>query len=347
MAFQKKKAPPFYWLSIPFALLVSIVYTILLFYFIKPSSKHFITDEYKGVEMLCPRGLKYKEVRVSPGEKLRAVFASQFDVIADTENGDRIAIGDFNLMSNLQLPDYNINFSHYVKKRREGGTFVGMHIDEIINEYGDYFLCDKKRGVYEFNHIVAVDDEDKYIGLVVTTDKQGIVSKEEFKDKSWNLYGLLPFYEDIITLNILNVRAFGLNYSDTNFLLSLFIVLLFFAIPATAYIPYKEELGDTRDLPTILVLILSTYTFIVEYIITVSFIELTHSWWLITLPFAILLSFFFWGVQIGNFIDKVSYYCEKCHSKNSHYYEWIVLDEKYHYEYVNHEERRLQGGSIN
>lgn len=35
--------------------------------------------------MLCTRGLKYKEIRVAPGEKLQAVLASQFDIIADTE----------------------------------------------------------------------------------------------------------------------------------------------------------------------------------------------------------------------------------------------------------------------
>lgn len=339
MAYSRKKAPFVLWFTIPFAIVCSLLYAVVVLFMTDADAINLLTDDNPGIRTTAKKEYinKYNNTeKVASGESLHAICRKGKYVLVDKANGNRVAVEKDNLdLDVTKLPKYNSGFEYYVRGNKNGELFIGKHINDVVKEVGSYNYCNKRTGTYEFEHVTLVDGKNKYSYWTLITDKAGIVKEASFHYERWNLYGILPFYDSIVSMNIFNTRCSGVLSDNKVTWYDLFVFFLLMATPIATYIPKKKKIGDTRVLPSAFVLVYGIYSFIVEYIFIISFVELSHSYWLITLPLAMVVAFSFSTVQISLILDNVAVYCDKCGAKNSLYTTRKKLGESSHYEYTS------------
>lgn len=338
MAYSTKTASFTLWLSLPLAILCSLLYTAVILFATERDALNLVTEDHPGVDVTAKTEIIYNETRkIAPGEHLHAICYKGAFVVVDLSNGDRITVEEDKLNGDLtDLPVFNSGFDYYIKGDKEGSTFIGRHIDDVINEVGSYLTCDKQAGRYFFDHVALVDGADKYLQLALIVNSNGVVTKATTYYDRWNIYGLLPFYESVVCMNIFNTRCSGIYRDEIGFLYGLLVFLFIMAAPAATYIYKKEEIGDTRALPSAFLSIYGLYSAVLEYILVISFVEFSHDWWLITLPLTLFVAFGFSIIRLVEMQNCIVVYCDKCGAKNSLYVTRKKLEERYHYEYTNY-----------
>lgn len=342
MAYSTKKAPFVLWLTIPFAVVCSMLYVVVVLIMTDADADaiNILTDDNPGITTTAKKGYRYTTYnnteKVAPGERLHAICRKGAYVLVDKANGNRIAVEKENLdLDVTELPYYNSGFEYYVRGGKDGELFIGKHINDVVKEVGSYNYCNKQTGTYEFAHVTLVDGKNKYSCWTLITDRAGVIKEASFRYESWNLYGILPFYDSIVPMNIFSTRCSGILGDRAITWYELIVFFLLMATPIATFVPKKKEIGDTRLLPSVFVYVYGIYSFVIEYILIISFVEFSHRFWLITLPLAIVVAFFFSIVQISLILSNVAVYCDKCGAKNSLYTTREKLGETYAYEYVS------------
>lgn len=124
------------------------------------------------------------------------------------------------------LEKLNENFTYNICKKKLDAC-IDKDLDSLLAVTGDYVTA--MGNVYEFPHLIAVEDDHRIQGVTVATDNHGIVKNIWYneKERSENIFCKLPFYEEIACRNLYaSIDMTGNN----SFLDRMFMVLVNFGI---------------------------------------------------------------------------------------------------------------------
>ena len=306
---------------------------------------HYLTKELNIKDYSVNGGAFVEVTAVIPADTpvyplyyLRANGKGEYSdayILCEDLAGNRFAVHQSHVspdVSALKLKALNPDYHHYVMDD-EIKDFIGKHISEVVKEWGDYTYSLKKTNntkYYIFNHITLAGTIDREESPQLITDMTGVVIDKAVGNVSKNLFGILPFYDNILTINLLKGKMFfdDLDMFDNHKKDGFFIMLLIYFIYALVYSLIAGiicfGLMHIKKIPNkILEALLVLMCVVCGYILTVSVMEHFHEIW--------ILVFFSMGICV------VCYYfshrliglkkrCPKCNAINSVKTEKIVMD---------------------
>lgn len=218
------------------------------------------------------------------------------------------------------------NYIHYASD-----DIIGLSIDDVKKLWGDYMMCKKAEGendgnpIYFYPQIQYVFDNYTTFGTKLYADENGMIKSIESKlPAHHNLFGKLPFYKDILNLNLQEYVRKPLwrdeaefSNSDPGFFTALLFGLIWLALVVAAVtavifainyiVKYFRPKGSNIPLFIIysIILVLALYPSVI-YILQ----YYHNAWWVLVL--FVPASFVFpW-----NIIGTVLAQCPECHSSN-------------------------------
>ena len=306
---------------------------------------HYLTEEL-NIKDYPVNGGAYIEVTavipagtpVYPLYYLRANGKGEYSdayVLCEDLAGNRFAVDQSKVspdVSALQLKALNPDYHHYVMDD-EAKDFIGMHISEVVKEWGDYTYSLKKTNntkYYIFNHITLAGTIDREESPQLITDMTGVVIDKAVGNVSKNLFGILPFYDNILTINLLKGKMFFddldkfYNHGKESFLIMLLIYFVYASIYSLIAGIICFGLMHIKKIPNSAIKVLFVSMCVIcGYILTISLMEHFHEIWILVF-FSMgicLVCYYFSHRLIG--LEKR---CPKCNAINSVKTEKIVMD---------------------
>lgn len=298
----RKQKSKLSWIRNPLFYVPMIGICVYLVFF--RSHSNTIVDD-KDIPVYCTlTDSEQKQVRL-------LCWVSDSILVEDTV-GNRFAVGkeDVSCTNSIILKKLNPDYEYYIKMKSPETLFRDMTIDEVVQKAGSYIYADVAKGEYSFPQVVAVHGKIRYHGLTVFTGEDGKVASIRLDGKtSSNWFGALPFYADIVSLNMytagsqpilqdlpepekskgvlmwLLIAAWNIVKFLLAILLYFFFTMVVFAIPLCILFPVVRLLSLMKSAPNSLVkTIIWSVGLAVVYVITIAQVDGTHSLWLITLP---------------------------------------------------------------
>lgn len=127
---------------------------------------------------------------------------AEYKWCVEDEAGNRFAVNKAHLFGDPSLlkainPSYG-----YVYK---GLSLNGQKLTDISDKAGDYIYAAVDSGYYVFPQIVLAEGKDRYKGVFLCVDENGIVTDtKNLHAPQSNLYTRLPFFDRIVALNLIN-----------------------------------------------------------------------------------------------------------------------------------------------
>lgn len=259
------------------------------------------------------------------------------DILVEDPVGNRFEVEeeDLNCSGNFVLQEFNPEYEYYIKVNSPETLFTGMTIDEVVKVTGDYVYGDVEQGEYSFPYVVAVQGKIRHYGLKIFTGSDGKVEMVDIGARtSSNWFGALPFYSDIVSLNMFTAFStpilqdlsedeesggiiswlLGVIWGIIKFVLFILLYFVFifvvFAIPLCILFPILRLFSFLKSVPNWLITTtVWTIGVIIVYVITIGQVEGTRSVWLLTMPICLTVGF----SVIGYFYLKINdYRCPEC-----------------------------------
>lgn len=316
------------WLKSPLLYLPLIAIGVYLTFF-RPYSNNIVKGNKTNL---------YCTTAEPQATQLRLICWISDDILVEDAAGNRYTIEpeSLNCTDSIVLKTFNSEYEFYVKMESPQTLFRGMTIDDVVGKVGDYVYGDVERGEYSYPYVVAVQGKTRHYGVTVFVGGDGRVESIELGERtSSNWFGALPFYPEIVSLNMLTATStpilhnppetgksrgfFGwLLYAAWNIikfflLIALYFLYVFvvFAIPLCVLFPILRLFTFIKSVPNrFITIVVWTIGLALVYIITISQVEGTRSIWLITLPINLFVGIwtiilFYKAVDEGR--------CPQCH----------------------------------
>lgn len=161
----------------------------------------------KSIRMHNPSAKNYLE-KGTPVRVLGRYAEDREDgYIIETLDGERYTTTYLENVKGIPEQYVNVLHTHYVKDL----LVKGQHIGNFIEKWGDYTECtaswisDTKKRAYVFPQVSQVSNGQVSQGSKVITDQDGrIIDIYPCIEGHSNAFGKLPFFDDIIALNLQN-----------------------------------------------------------------------------------------------------------------------------------------------
>lgn len=212
------------------------------------------------------------------------------------------------------LDEFNEKFTYNISKRKLDAC-LGMKLDSLLLVAGDYVTA--IGNIYEYPHLIAIEDGYRTHGVKVVTNELGIVKEICYDDdgRSGNLFGYLPFYDDIACMNL--YASIGMTGSNSLFerffmlLVNFFILwLIIFIFSRTVGIMTSgNDLDEFNKWTVKIIAIIVAIPTVYCYMLAV--LDFYHDIWLLVIIFmvsTIIYAYNFGFEKSGNSI----YMCPKC-----------------------------------
>lgn len=285
--------------------------------FFRPHSNNIVND--KDIKVECT-------ITSSPQTQVSLICWVSDRLLVENAAGDRFAVSkeDVSCTNSIILKKFNPDYEYYIKMESPETLFRNMTIDEVVQKVGSYIYADVAKGEYSFPQVVAIHGKTRYHGLVIFTGKDGKVASVKLNDKtSSNWFGALPFYADIVSLNMYTAGSQPIlqdvpepeeskgvlmwllvaAWNIVKFILAIILYFLFsivvFAVPLCILFPILRLLSLMKSASNILVsTVVWSIGLAVVYVMVIAQVDGTHSLWLITLPINVFV-----GIML------IAYFC--------------------------------------
>lgn len=306
---------------------------------VKEDAKAYIYD-YVGTDKAWL--LKGTDTTIPAGTELKAVAeCSTYEWAVEDNAGNRFAIKKTSVDGDVSGLKAIRDGYHHVYR---GMTLNGRRLADICKEAGDYIYADVNAGKYYFRQIVLANGSDRYDGVLLTVDGNGIVTNTEPTNPARsNLYTVFPFFDRIISLNLLDkfvpfsadadlevLESFSLKQVGSSILNFFISIVLLFAIIFASFIVIAFVIGVTFGAGNLVFNAIGHFTrlknsviYVMEYIymipctyvILFSVLYFFNDFWVLVLPVVI-------GLLVWMFILVENYSvrgarCTKCRSLNT------------------------------
>lgn len=161
----------------------------------------------KSIRMHNPSAKNYLEKGTSVRVLGRYAEDREDGYIIETLDGERYTTTYLENVKGIPEQYVNVLHTHYVKDL----LVKGQHIGNFIEKWGDYTECttswisDTKKRAYVFPQVSQVSKGQVSQGSKVITDQDGkIIDIYPCIEGHSNAFGKLPFFDDIISLNLQN-----------------------------------------------------------------------------------------------------------------------------------------------
>ncbi|WP_163266416.1 hypothetical protein [Dysgonomonas sp. 216] len=306
-----------------------------------------------------------------PENNLQAICWMRSTILVDDAAGNRYSIekGQLNCNDNIdKLKAFNYHFERFIKMDSPETLFQDMTINEIVEKHGDYIYANTASGEYSFPQIYLVSGSKRYQGLTVYVGADNKVSGIRYGDESSNWFGSLPFYADIVSLNLFPSFSGGILQSKEDpgssnifmilletvwnliklvlvlilyfiFVIAVVIVPLFIVLPVFRFMSGKELISN-KIINTLVVIVGA----VISYIIIVALTDCSRSLWLLTFPIGIAAAV----MTIISFMAAVTHdRCPKCNKEKALLHERVyVSTEKYPERIQDYKKRDKRYGGI-
>lgn len=229
------------------------------------------------------------------------------------------------------LEDLNESYTYNISKEKLERYF-DCALDSLLPLTGDYVTG--IANIYEFPHLVAVGDGERYHGVrIVTNEFRYIQDIQYYEDgHSRNLFGKLPFYEDIACKNL--CASVGITGSNSlwdralmvavNFLFLTLIVFLFTRAAQIIILRWgiRHTLvkWTTRILHWALLLPLL-------YIYMMAILDFYHGLWVLVFLYLLSLIIGFYQISFENSAKSI-YMCPSCKKYGVYHPQKVVISRK-------------------
>ena len=319
-----------HWLKSPLLYVPLIGISVYLMFF-RPHSNNIISDD---TNVYCST--------TESEAKFRLICWASGGILVDDAAGNRFVIDKEKIQcdDSIVLKKFNPKYEYYIKMESPETLFRGKTIDEVVEKIGDYIYGGVAQGEYLFPQVVAVQGKVRHYGLTVVTGEDGKVTSAKCgEETSSNWFGALPFYSDIVNLNMFT--AFSepilqdvpeaeeskgiigwLLHAVWNLIKFVLFILLYFvfifivfAIPLCIIFPILRLFTFIKSVPNWLIsATVWIIGLIIVYVITIAQVEGTRSVWLITMPINLfvglyIITIFYVAVENGR--------CPKCRKDNA------------------------------
>jgi hypothetical protein len=273
-------------------------------------------------------------------EQLRLFCEISGGVLVEDAHGNHFIVDKENISYDdpVVLKRFNPDYEFYIKKSK-AMLFHDMTLADVLKKTGSYICADVQAGKYEFPQVVVMEGKTRHYGLTVFIGSDGSVQATEYGERTGsNWFGSLPFYSDIVSLNM--VTAFSepileripeaepsrgilgwllmALWNIVKFILFLLLYLLFAAlVSAVALIPIlplRHFLYSIKSMPASLIdLMLYGVGVVLSYVVVLAQVDGTHSIWLLSLPIHGIAAF----LILVTYATEDAGKCPKCRKENA------------------------------
>lgn len=284
---------------------------------------------YTVVKECHGAGLNHNRVPLSPGMQVRPITEIKFlrgdyNMLVQTDDGSRIIAFSEDMdrpMVSQAEKVINIEFRNYDKLAAT--ELVGKRVNAATDRWGDYMYNYVYEGMhkYAFPQIMLVNDGRYLNGVELIVNPEGVIEKvQSIKGEQRNLFGSLPFYDNILSMNVMqwlmpgqwielddSLPSRGIMPSVGYSLLIYFIVSVILALICAAI--YALVYRVFQNIRGYIFALLLVAAFVVQYVLLISLLDYySAGWWLSIIPLIGFTALPFYALA-----GMDSETCPKCH----------------------------------
>lgn len=229
------------------------------------------------------------------------------------------------------LEDLNESYTYNISKEKLERYF-DCELDSLLPFTGDYVTG--IANIYEFPHLVAVGDGERYHGVRIVTNEFRYIQDIQYYEEghSRNLFGKLPFYEEIACKNL--CASVGITGSNSlwdralmvavNFLFLALIVFLFTRTARIIILRWGNRYALVKWITRILLWVLLLP---VLYIYMMAILDFYHGMWVLVFLYLLSLIIGFYQISSENSAKSI-YMCPSCKKYGVYHPQKVVISRK-------------------
>lgn len=229
------------------------------------------------------------------------------------------------------LEELNESYTYNISKEKLEHYFY-CELDSLLPLTGDYVTG--IANVYEFPHLIAVGNGERYQGVRVITNEFRYIQDIQYYEEghSRNLFGKLPLYEAIACKNL--YASVGITGSNSlwdrilmvaaNFLYLTLIVFLFTRISKIIILRWGEKNAAVKWAAQILLWVILLP---VLYIYMLAILDFYHGMWILVFLYLFSLLIGFYQISSENSAKSI-YMCPECKKCGVYHPKKVVIKRK-------------------
>ena len=166
-----------------------------------------------AAEVYCFTAKKYT---VKKGELVTPQFIYPYSdgmqIIVEDRQGSRFSVPlsaiDRSKLKTPLLCKNNANRIYLANGLFRDLDLKGRNLSELIEEWGEYtehyYSAKEKQHYYTFQNVRIANVFSRGVGINIVTDENFVVTEFGERDCTWHLFCALPFYADIMSLNLMS-----------------------------------------------------------------------------------------------------------------------------------------------
>lgn len=229
------------------------------------------------------------------------------------------------------LEELNESYTYNVSKEKLE-RYLYCDLDSLLLVTGDYVTG--IANIYEFPHLIAIGDGERYQGVRVITNEFRYIQDIQYVEEghSRNIFGKLPFYEDIACKNLsASVSMTGSNSLWDRILMVavnyLYLSLIVFLLTRTSHIIillWGEKNPVVKWTARIL---LWTILLPFLYIYMLAILDFYHGMWILVFLNLLSLIIGFYQMSSENSAKSI-YLCPSCKKHGVYHPQKVVINRK-------------------
>ena len=287
------------------------------------------TEKIRLLENVDVYNLAEKVYTLKKGEFVTPLFVQPFKesnkIVVDDKYGNRVevpfkSINVDKLKSQLLYKNtWNVVYlaDGYIGELE----LIGEKITDLTDKWGEYnthyYSKEEGQHYYTFRNVLKANSFTRSIGVRIITDEELNVKGVYELDWSWNLFCALPFYANVMSLNLLSGEDEFISeaeFKDTKirgFLDGLKLLLFYYLIYFVALVLLMFLLACIRFINSLAIFMLSNIiNLIVPYVFVISLMEKYQANWFWYLFISILL--WSWGYLLAIYVSGLKSRCPRC-----------------------------------
>ena len=287
------------------------------------------TEKIRLLENVDVYNLAEKVYTLKKGEFVTPLFVQPFKesnkIVVDDKYGNRVevpfkSINVDKLKSQLLYKNtWNVVYlaDGYIGELE----LIGEKITDLTDKWGEYnthyYSKEEGQHYYTFRNVLKANSFTRSIGVRIITDEELNVKGVYELDWSWNLFCALPFYANVMSLNLLSGEDEFISeaeFKDTKirgFLDGLKLLLFYYLIYFVALVLLMFLLACIRFINSLAIFMLSNIiNLIVPYVFVISLMEKYQANWFWYLFISILL--WAWGYLLAIYVSGLKSRCPRC-----------------------------------
>ncbi len=271
-----------------------------------------------------------KTYPLDEGQKVRPIAEITFDrshSLLSRTRDEQMCVGTYMLAEKITMPgekSINSGFRHY--DRTTEAELIGLTENDIVELWGDYTYKvpdqdEEGMSCYIYPYIMLMQNGAYFEGVKLLAGPEGIISEvKPLYGEHRNAFGNLPFYEKILSLNIMewlmpglwidkdkDTPSRGIFFSIICSLLVYGIVLVLLSLVCSLiYLPVERMLTPIRLYAGIAI---GAAAICVEYVFMVSLLDYYSAAWWVTCIFMLV-----WSVApLAAMSWCTRQFCPNCH----------------------------------